>query len=191
MENIEKSWWSPPPGDERKGRDREAGGGGGGTVKVRSMNGNTRALRGGDWVSSGFSNATLAVAWTHHGKCNKKYGLTVARVFTKHALGVGAPVFAFDADEAEMTKPGGTKGHKPIKIGIVTSIDMQSDSAVFEIFDPIKIDPLAVALSGGDDQVCRITPPDTGCEWCTPGHGQKTGDVWGRSPRDDWSSGAA
>ena len=126
-------------------------------MKVRSLNGNMRALRGGDWVASSYGIVMLAVAWTH-GKCNKKYGLTVAHVFTDHCLGVGSSVFAFDSDEAEMTRLDGTTAHKPIRIGTVTSIDMMpTDSAIFEIFDSIKIEPLAVALSSGNEQVCRIT----------------------------------
>jgi len=136
------------------------------------MNGNRRALRGGDWVASRFGSVTLAVAWTH-GKRNKKYGLAVARAFTDHGLGVGASVFAFDSDEAEMTRLDGTKANKPLKIGTVTTIDMRTDSAIFEIFDFIKIDPLAVALSGGDDQVCRITLPTPGANVLSPAIGER------------------
>lgn len=51
MENIVESY-SPP--EVRMGRDE----GGNVNVKVRSLNGNTRALRGGDWVASSYGNVT-------------------------------------------------------------------------------------------------------------------------------------
>jgi hypothetical protein len=97
---------------------------------------------------------TLAVAWTsEHG--DKKYGLTVAHAFADHGLTVGDSVFAFDSDDEVV----GKKAHKSIKIGTIVSLNTLTDSVVFEIFPSIAIDPLAVALSGGDDQVYRITLP--------------------------------
>jgi hypothetical protein len=83
MDDIEESW---SPADERVRDD-----GGNDKMKIRSLNGNTRALRGGDWLSSRFALMTLAVAWTDHG--DKKYGLTVVHVFfADHGLTVGDSV---------------------------------------------------------------------------------------------------
>ena len=166
--DIEASW---SPLDVRKGRDD----GGNEKMKVRSLNGNTRALRGGDWISSSRGILmTLGVAWIEHEHGGKQYGLTVAHEFARHALTIGDSVFAFDSDDEPMTKLNGTRAHKSIKIGTIVSIDVEgTDSTIFEIFPSIMIDPLAVALSGGDDQVRRITLPRPFALPTTLPHGQK------------------
>jgi len=57
----------------------------------------------------------------------------------------------------------GKKSHKHIKIGTVAAVDReQTDSVIIEIFPSILIDPLAVALSGGDDHVSKIALPKQG-----------------------------
>jgi hypothetical protein len=67
-------------------------------------------------------------------------------------------VFAFDSDNKSMTTHDGTRAHKRIKIDIVKAINRVTDSAIIEIFPNINIDPLAMALSSGDDQrICKIT----------------------------------
>lgn len=149
MDAIEAAW---SPLEARKARDEDGHGG----MKVRSLNDNTRALRGGDWIFTRRSMMTLAVCWNEHGN---QYGLTVGHAFFSNNLPVGSSVFAFDSDDATMTKLDGSKAHKRIKIGTVKAIDRATDSAIIEIFPNITIDPLAVALSGGDDQVCKITFP--------------------------------
>jgi hypothetical protein len=150
MDVIEASW---SPLEDRQERDE----GGNGKMKVRSLNCNTRALRGGDWIFTRRSMMTLSVAWTEHGGI--KYGLTVGHAFLDNRLPVGSSVFAFDSDDESMTKRDGTRAHRKIKIGTVKAINRVTDSAIIEIFPNINIDPLAVALSGGDDQVCKITLP--------------------------------
>ena len=129
-------------------------------MKLRSLNHSTRKLRGGDWLVSKQSHMTLAVAWNGHN--GKKYGLTVAHSFAEHGRTVGDSVFAFNSDEEEIPTPDGGKAHRVIKVGTVVSIDMATDSIIFEISTDIKIDPLAVALSGGDDQVRKIVLPKPG-----------------------------
>jgi hypothetical protein len=125
----------------------------GGKMKVRSLNGNTRPLRGGDWLSSGPGMMTLGVTWEEHG--GKQYGLTVGHAFAANGLPAGSSVFAFNSDQENPI----TGKYKAIKIGTIVAIDMETDSAIIEIFPSIKIDPLAVALSGGDDQVLKIKLP--------------------------------
>ena len=127
--------------------------------EVRSLNGNTRPLRGGDWIASRGTLMTIGVTWIN--ECdNKKYGLTVAPAFVDHGLGVGDSVFAFDSDDESAINPDGTRAHKSIKIGTVVSLDdEETDSVIIEIFPHIIIDPLAVALSRGDDHVYKITLP--------------------------------
>ena len=144
------SSWSPL--EVREARDVD----GEGKIKVRSLNGNTSPLRGGDWLSSRKALVTLSVAWTEHG--GKKYGLTVAHPFTDHGFGVGSSVFAFDSDEATFTKPNGQKAHKSIKIGSIVSVDMETDSVVFDIFPHIKIEPQVVTLS--PSQVRKVDLPN-------------------------------
>ena len=146
MDEVVNSW---SPEDVRKQLDDT----GHGNMKVRSLNGNTRRLRGGDWITSGPGFCTLAVAWKEHG--GKQYGLTVAHVFTSYNLPRGSSVWAVDSDEPLPA----TGKHRTIKIGSLVSIDFATDSAVFEIFPNIKIDPLAVALSSGDDKVVKIKRP--------------------------------
>lgn len=142
---IEASW---SPEDVRMQRDDDSG-----EMKVRSLLGNTRRLRGGDWISSGPAYMTLGVTWIGHG--TKQYGLTVAHAFTRYHLPPGSSVWAVNSDE-----PVPAKGRfASIKIGTVRKLDMATDSAVIEIFPSIKIDPLAVALSGGDDNVVKIELP--------------------------------
>lgn len=165
MDEIENSW---SPLEQRKARDA----GGSGNMKVRSMRGNTVALHGGDWISSRYGNATLGVAW-QDSKTKKKYGLTVGHLWYDHCLGVGASVFAYDTDEPTMTNLDGSKGHKPIKVGTIQAIDVVLDFIIFEIFDHIKIDPLAVALSGGDDQILHIKLPVPGQTKVPPAPGQR------------------
>ena len=148
MDEVVNSW---SPEDVRKQRDDT----GHGNMKIRSLNGNTRRLRGGDWITSGPGFCTLSVAWKEHG--GKQYGLTVAHVFTSYNLPRGSSVWAVDSDEPLPA----TGKHRTIKIGSLVSIDFATDSAVFEIFPNIKIDPLAVALSSvcGDDKVVKIKRP--------------------------------
>lgn len=81
--------------------------------------------------------------------------MTVGHAFTDHGLPRGSSVFAFDSDQENPT----TGKYKSIKIGTVVALDPATDSAIIEIFLSIKIDPLAVALSGGDDQVLKIKLP--------------------------------
>jgi len=153
IDDAEKSW---SPEEVRKGRGKDN------TIKIRSLHNNTRALRGGDWLVAKESCMTLAVAWSaHHGK---KYGLTVAHGFSHFGRPVGSSIFAFDSDCEEIPTPDGGKVHKLIKIGTVVSMDMPTDSIVFEIFPHIRIDPLAVALSGDDSQVYKIVLPKPGAE---------------------------
>ena len=156
MRAVEASWSLL---DVRKGRDDE---GRNENSKVRSLNGNTRALRGGDWIATRHEAVmTLAVAWTLSN--GKQYGLTVAHAFTDDYLSYGDSVFAFNSDEACVKTLDGKKSHKHIKIGTVVAVDReQTDSVIIEIFPSILIDPLAVALSGGDDHVCKIALPKPG-----------------------------
>jgi len=163
---IEASW---SPLDARKGRDDE---GRKEKMKVRSLNGNTRALRGGDWLSScNHGLMTLGVAWTEHS--GKKYGLTVAHPFAYDGLAVGDSVFAFDSD-APTTMRDGTTAYKSIRVGTIVSIDKKgTDSVIFEIFPSIHIESHAVALSRGDDQVRIITFPRPGAAAEEVPHGGK------------------
>ncbi|CAB9530388.1 expressed unknown protein [Seminavis robusta] len=107
MDEVVNSW---SPSDVRKQRDDTAHG----NMKIRSLNGNIRRLRGG-----------------------------------------GPSVWAVDSDEPLPA----TGKHRTIKIGSLVSIDFSTDSAVFEIFPNIKIDPLSVALSSGDDKIVKIKRP--------------------------------
>jgi hypothetical protein len=147
MDEIVASWSRE---DVRKSRDDNSGG----KMKVRSLDGNIRPLRGGDWLSSGWGLMTLGVAWVEH-YGDKQYGLTVGHAFTDNQLPSGSSVWAFNSDQENPT----TGKHKSIKIGTVLSIDTETDTAIIEIFPSIKIDPLAVTLSGGNDKVLKIELP--------------------------------
>ena len=157
--NLKSIKESRSPEDQRKKRDdhRESIA----PMKVRSLAGNARKLRGGDWISCGAADGqmTLAVAWK---RGPKQYGLTVYHPFHEDGRRIGSGVYAFNSDVAlPFSKPSGdvVYKHKAIQIGNVVSIDAETDSLVFEIFPNIEIDPFAVALSGDDNNVCYVNFP--------------------------------
>jgi hypothetical protein len=158
MDAIEQSWSSPLEARKEKHDEPAADK----MRKIRSLlNHNTRHLRGGDWLVSTRSHMTLAVAWNHEHN-GKKYGLTVAHPFANYGRTIGDSVFAFDSDENEVQNLDGEMVHKLVNVGTIVSIDMDTDSIIFEIYSNIKIYPLAVALSAGEDQVRKIVLPKPG-----------------------------
>ena len=161
LNGVEK-WWSPELERLARGRGHK------GKVKIRSLDGGKRRLRGGDFLTIPGSLMTLGVAWKSG---NKQYGLTTAHGFFERSVPVGTRVRAYDSDEACVKrKEDGKKAHKTRVIGTVVSLDTRTDSAIIEIYPHVEIHDRAVALSSDDSQVHIINvvpdaaavPPDFG-----------------------------
>jgi hypothetical protein len=113
-----------------------------GGLKIRSLNNNSRPLRGGDFFDEA---ATVAFCFK---KDNKKYGVTIAHLAdqcheeTNAVLRpgqVGDKLFAFLSDE-----PNAAGEHDIVEIGTIVVIEGSTDSMVFEVNDRFHVDPLVL-----------------------------------------------
>jgi hypothetical protein len=141
IQQLEEQW---SPEDTRLQRTADNG------MKVRSLNNNSRKLRGGYFILNGHGNAvTLSLCYVAD---NKNFGLTVAHLAdyvdedgTVIRVGqLGDKLFAFDSDV-----PDANNVYAQVEIGTIVSIDRATDSLIFEARNGVHIEPLVLDVSLG------------------------------------------
>jgi hypothetical protein len=117
-------------------------------MKVRSIDGESKSLRGGDFVLNEKGAATtLSVCFEHNGA---RYGLTAGHL----AATTGQSIYAFYKDDPDFEEDenGGVPNmvYQVVKIGEVTSKSCKTDSLVFKIQDDdMKVDLLKLSPKAG------------------------------------------
>jgi hypothetical protein len=141
IQQLENEW---SPEDTRIQRTAANG------MKVRSLDNNSRKLRGGFFLLNRHGNAvTLSFCYVAD---NKNFGLTVAHLAdyidedgTVIRVGqLGDKLFAFDSDA-----PNANNVYAQVEIGKIVSIDRDTDSLIFEVRNGILFEPLALDVSRG------------------------------------------
>jgi hypothetical protein len=144
IQHLEEQCWSPED-DTRLQRTPAAK-----EMKVRSLDNNSRKLRGGTFILNGHVNAvTLSFCYVAD---KKNFGLTVARLAdyidqdgTVIRVGLlGDKLFAFDSDT-----PDANHVYAVVEIGTIVSIHRATDLLILEVRNGIHMEPLVLDVSRG------------------------------------------
>ncbi|CAB9502321.1 expressed unknown protein [Seminavis robusta] len=129
--------WSPK--EERIARSQSGG------MKVRSLDGNKRRLRGGDFVLNKWDAAATIGFCFKDKTTKKKYGITVAHL-ADHCHSqtgavlqegrVGDKLYVFLSDEPDDT----TGEYEKAELGKIVSLERSTDSMVFEVEGNIEVE---------------------------------------------------
>jgi hypothetical protein len=128
-------------------------------MKVCSIDGGSRSLRGGDFVlNENGAATTLSFCFETN---DARYGLTAGHL----AATTGQTIYAFFKDDPDFVGdehggPNPNMVYQMVKIGEVTSKSCKTDSLVFKIQDEIKVDLLKLALKAGPKGELVLPEPE-------------------------------